>query len=562
MAAPMLEDEDQFADDYYSLLNLSKDASPDDVNVAFRRLSKMFHPDKHVNPVQKKQAEIMFNKVKRAHEVLSDKHRRMVYDMYGEKGLETDGLEVVSRVKSPAEIIAEYERLQREREERRLQQRTNPRGTVSVGINATDLFESYEDVEYSPGLPSVEISNMTIFQSVEAPLTVKDTAILAGTLSTQNGNGTGSFIASWRRLTSDKGWAEVEASAGSGFGLSLKGFRQLGRRCYGTVSCSLHSVSRGFRPGFSTMVAYQIDKNLQGRLSWNPLHPSAMNTTIVYDTEKHHAVLTLQLGIPTTFISTSYSRKFPEEESKLRISCKAGTFGALLEYGFEKKITQYSVLGATMVIGVPTGVLLKIKLHRGSQTFLFPVQLAETVVPSAVFYGTIVPMAVYQVAKVLIINPFLQQQKEKELEKKREEHSDRLRQRQQEAEAAISLMKETVERSLEIEERKAGLIILKATYGKLTTDEDTEDRKGEDCIDVTIPLQALVKDSKLLLPENTTKSGLPGFYDPYLGEEKSLFIRYRFRNKAHQVTLGDRDPIRLPQQKHLLKDTESDRMES
>lgn len=43
-------------------------ASPEDVNVAFRRLSKMFHPDKHVNPVQKKQAEIMFNKVKRAHE--------------------------------------------------------------------------------------------------------------------------------------------------------------------------------------------------------------------------------------------------------------------------------------------------------------------------------------------------------------------------------------------------------------------------------------------------------------------------------------------------------------
>ena len=35
--------------------------------------------------------------------------------------------QVISRTKSPAEIIAEYERLQREREERRLQQRTNPR---------------------------------------------------------------------------------------------------------------------------------------------------------------------------------------------------------------------------------------------------------------------------------------------------------------------------------------------------------------------------------------------------------------------------------------------------
>ena len=38
--------------------------------------------------------------------------------------------QVISRTKTPAEIIAEYERIQREREERRLQQRTNPRVCV------------------------------------------------------------------------------------------------------------------------------------------------------------------------------------------------------------------------------------------------------------------------------------------------------------------------------------------------------------------------------------------------------------------------------------------------
>lgn len=58
-------------------------------------------------------------------------------------------------------------------------------------------------------MPSAEISSMSIYQSVECPLTVKDTAVIAGTLSTQNGTGTGAFMASWRRLTSDKGWAEV-----------------------------------------------------------------------------------------------------------------------------------------------------------------------------------------------------------------------------------------------------------------------------------------------------------------------------------------------------------------
>ena len=48
--------------------------------------------------------------------------------------------QIISRTKTPAEIIAEYERLQREKEERRLQQRTNPRVCVTLFLNlVTDL---------------------------------------------------------------------------------------------------------------------------------------------------------------------------------------------------------------------------------------------------------------------------------------------------------------------------------------------------------------------------------------------------------------------------------------
>lgn len=36
-------------------------------------------------------------------------------------------LQLVARTRTPQEILADFERLQREREERRLQQRTNPR---------------------------------------------------------------------------------------------------------------------------------------------------------------------------------------------------------------------------------------------------------------------------------------------------------------------------------------------------------------------------------------------------------------------------------------------------
>lgn len=63
----------------------------------------------------------------------------------GIRGLETEGWEIVHRTKTPQEIREEYERLAREREERRLQQQTNPKGNVTVNINATDIFTKYDD---------------------------------------------------------------------------------------------------------------------------------------------------------------------------------------------------------------------------------------------------------------------------------------------------------------------------------------------------------------------------------------------------------------------------------
>lgn len=38
------------------------------------------------------------------------------------------------------------------------------------------------------------------------------------------------------------------------------------------------------------------------------------------------------------------------------------SFGALVEYGCEKKITQFSNLSASVAVGVPSGVTLKLRL--------------------------------------------------------------------------------------------------------------------------------------------------------------------------------------------------------
>lgn len=120
-------------------------ATADEINTAYRNQSRIYHPDKHVNVELKHKAELLFNRTKRAYEVLSDPHQRAIYDSLGIRGLQTEGWEIVHRTKTPQEIREEYERLARDREERRLQQRTNPKGNITINVNATEIFDAYQD---------------------------------------------------------------------------------------------------------------------------------------------------------------------------------------------------------------------------------------------------------------------------------------------------------------------------------------------------------------------------------------------------------------------------------
>ncbi|XP_029434039.1 dnaJ homolog subfamily C member 11 isoform X1 [Rhinatrema bivittatum] len=550
-AAPPLDNAD-----YYSLLNVRREASQEELKSSYRRLCMLYHPDKHRDPELKKQAEQLFNLVHQAYEVLSDPHSRAIYDIYGKKGLEMEGWEVVEKRKTAAEIRAEFQRLEREREERRLQQRTNPKGTISVGIDATELFDRYdEEYEDVPGssFPQIEINRMHISQSIEAPLTATDTAVLSGSLSTQNGNGGGSINLTLRRVTSARGWGELEFGAGDLQGpiFGVKIFRNLTPKCFLTTSCALQFSSRGIRPGLTTVVARHLDKNTMGYVQWRWGLQSSMNTSIVRDTKIGHFTMALQLGIPHTFVMLSYQHKFQDEEqTRVKGSIKAGSFGTLLEYGAERKISRHSILGATVSIGVPQGVSLKIKLNRASQTYFFPIHLTDQLLPSAMFYATVGPLVFYIAMHQLVIRPYLSAQKERDLEKQRENSANEISQRKLEAEAAVRLMQESVRRIIETEESKMGLIIVNAWYGKFVTDNSRRNEKVK-VIDVTVPLQCLVKDSKLILTE-TSKVGLPGFYDPCVGEDKNLKVLYQFRGALHQVMSADKEPLRIPKQSHKI----------
>jgi curved DNA-binding protein len=73
------------AETLYEVLGVPKDAKPDAIRSAYRKLARKHHPD--VNPGDKK-AEERFKKIATAYEVLSDEKRRAAYDEFGEESLQ------------------------------------------------------------------------------------------------------------------------------------------------------------------------------------------------------------------------------------------------------------------------------------------------------------------------------------------------------------------------------------------------------------------------------------------------------------------------------------------
>jgi molecular chaperone DnaJ len=69
--------------DYYEVLSIGKNASPDEIKSAFRNLARQYHPD-----VSKEEnAEEKFKEINEAYAVLSDDEKRAAYDRYGHEGL-------------------------------------------------------------------------------------------------------------------------------------------------------------------------------------------------------------------------------------------------------------------------------------------------------------------------------------------------------------------------------------------------------------------------------------------------------------------------------------------
>lgn len=75
------------AQDYYTILGVSKNASASEIKTAYRKNALKWHPDKNRAP----EAEAKFKEINQAYEVLADPKKREAYDQYGHEAFTRQG---------------------------------------------------------------------------------------------------------------------------------------------------------------------------------------------------------------------------------------------------------------------------------------------------------------------------------------------------------------------------------------------------------------------------------------------------------------------------------------
>jgi DnaJ-class molecular chaperone len=73
--------------DYYEILGVSKQATPEELKKAYRKLALEYHPDRN----KTKEAEDTFKEINAAYEVLSDPEKKRTYDQVGHQAYSQNG---------------------------------------------------------------------------------------------------------------------------------------------------------------------------------------------------------------------------------------------------------------------------------------------------------------------------------------------------------------------------------------------------------------------------------------------------------------------------------------
>ena len=529
--------------DYYARLNVDRDASEEEIRASFKRLRLLYHPNKFVESSKEKSAKKLYLNAKEAYDVLINPVTRAIYDKRGREGIRKE-MNIIKRTALPLELVEKYEEIYQLWEERTYIQEAHPSSRFDVDIDARTLV--------TKGKLAFIVTSIRGFQSVDVRVGQALRAHLSGNISAGSSTPSGGLTASFQQHRNGQTWKynihlAKKPTLGLGYIRRISPHTKLS--VHGDLSFAPGSFLK-FPPKCSLSVEHKLTKKLSTAVTVHDVDISSIQSSVTYHiSDSLFAVGTLNVGKSGSAIRAQIGAHLTDS-CVFKLGAKVGTSGSSMSYGLQHSVMKLTKLGSFVSLS-PQGIHLKLTLHRMGQSYSVRFHLSDSISLLPALCASIVPVLTYMCFSVVAIFPLLKQQREWERKKEIEELKEMAKESKKEALAAVDLMKESAERIVQVEQAKLGLVIGEAWYGKMSVagNRRINPSPEDEVVDVRLPLQCLVQDSKLIVPTHN-KSELSGFYDPCVGEVKWLYVAYDFRGFQHEVVVGETQQLAIPKESH------------
>ncbi|KAF7633435.1 J domain-containing protein [Meloidogyne graminicola] len=553
--------------DFYAILNVPRDATIDDINKAFKQRCLLFHPDRHMDETNRREATKIFVIMKRAQEVLSDPKLRSIYDTLGVKGIEMEGWALFNRSTNPENIRREYDFLCRLRDNEIMLQKVKPSTSFVVFSSISGLFRRTEDYELNDRFT---LLGMKLDQNASCAIGSTNRLGLSGQVRfNEKGLGSGHFqtffnwaASSYTQLQCSLALGPTFINTSSKLALTVPQTNNkiiswlTGSSLVLQPTIQYNPVYGDFNFILTPFIEFPLGGGNRGMIALNiNKHPALI---LLYVRNKlNHPQFSCNFTISPILPSLQLTYHFRDLQNEL--TYKANCLLSLAEFTpsllIEKRLTKYSKVGVRLLFSFPSFLLqASFRIRTGLNNYEFCLTLCEQqedILPSCL-YGVILPYVFLNITRLLFQKKISRLW---DLLTGNQLNGDQvlIDMKKEQAQKAIELMRSSAERVENEEKLKNGLVIVQGLYGQMQNDRPSSELYpllGDKVVDVTIPLQAFVHDSQLRI--YTGKDQIPGFFDPCPGEPKMLKVLYRFGGHLHSVSVLEDQPLMLPMKTHRV----------
>ncbi|KAJ2460269.1 hypothetical protein GGF42_000937, partial [Coemansia sp. RSA 2424] len=613
--------------DYYAVLNVARSATTEDIREAYRRLSRLFHPDRHHDAEKQEWARRQFHVIQRAHEVLTDPPVRAAYDQLGEQGISM-GKAVGYKLHSMKDLQDRFEREARLRRLEDVDEWVQSQSEITLSVDGSPIASPHaaqtagsrlgRSMRASGGLA---LQQLLMNHSFTASLSDSVAGTVEGRMLSKGskpGAASGAVKVKIKRTLGPQTWASFAAPVLPPYVVAAEAVHCPSLGTFYQANVEQHALDMHTPPAITLRAGRPLSQHTAAFMSvatgnqyalgslWKS-SPTRAPRQLARVPRKPSSVSIGLTGARSTGeelganVTASSNQAYLQAWYKRKLDMYFSVSGGVVVVGHNPRpmpatagdiapatslslgdisvnvdmvgeIDRHTKLGWKVDLGLASGVTVTIYLRRFRNCVNLPILLTPMLELELAIYASAIPMAAALALHYFVLKPRRRLLIQRQMEMLKDEQRYQLSQQQRQAQEAVRLMKDSVARARKQALAVNGLVIEEALYGDLPfgiASQDTNALRAAiakfgasrtalsaadepRACDVAVALHALVVGDQLVIAGGGGKQFLPGFYDPTFGAPKSLFVRYRFKGKMHEVIVKDDQALAIPMREHCV----------